>query len=146
MTLHPFTVHFPLALLLVSSLFTLLALRQPGSAWGSSAYHCLLVGWLSGVLAVLTGLLDAVRQVVGPDAPYGVEVVRLVNAHAFISIAALGLYGTALLRRRRRPDLLTDPAARRSYLWLHGLGAALLLIGGWLGGRLVYVFGLGVSG
>lgn len=143
--LHPFTVHFPLALLLVSSLFTLLAVRRVGEAWESSAYHCLLVGWLTGIVALLTGLLDAARQVAGPDAPRGGEVVGWVNAHAFVSMAALAIYGQALLRRRRRPDLLADPEARRGYLWLHGVGTALLLVGGWLGGRLVYAFGLGVA-
>ncbi|RRR69171.1 MAG: DUF2231 domain-containing protein [Candidatus Viridilinea halotolerans] len=145
-TLHPFAIHFPLALLLTSTLFTLLALRPEGAAWAKSSYHCLLVGWLSGVLAMITGVADATRQVAGPDTLYGHEVVRLVNAHAFASLAAMGCYGVAFLRLRRCPDLLGDPAMRRGYIGLHALGAALLLLGGWLGGRLVYGWGLGVGG
>jgi uncharacterized membrane protein len=142
--LHPLTVHFPLALLLVSSLFTLLALRRANGAWATSAYHCLLVGWLTGIVALLTGVIDAARQVAGPDAPRG-EVIGWVNAHALANLGALAVYGQALLRLRRNSDLLADPEARRSYLWLHGVGAVLLLVGGWLGGRLVYGFGLGVA-
>ena len=53
--LHPFTVHFPIALLLASTLFTLIALRRAGG-WEQSGYHCLIVGWLAGVVALLTGL------------------------------------------------------------------------------------------
>ncbi len=141
--LHPFTVHFPIALLLVSGLFSLLALRR-GGAWGASAYHCLLVGWLAAVAALLSGTFDAVRQLVGPDAPRDNTLIGWVNAHAFANLAATVVYGQALLRRRRRPDILDDPAARRGYLRLHAAGAALLLLGGWLGGELVYAFGLGV--
>ncbi|NCC37380.1 MAG: DUF2231 domain-containing protein [Chloroflexia bacterium] len=142
--LHPITVHFPIALLLVSTLFTLFALRQIRGAWETSAYHCLLVGWFAGLVAVLTGIFDAARHLTGPDAAYTNELIGRVNAHAFTSIAALLVYGLALLRRRRRPDLLEDAEARRSYLRLHVLGAVLLMVGGWLGGYLVYVAGLGV--
>lgn len=143
--LHPITVHFPLALLLVSGLFTVIALRRGDARWETSAYHCLIVGWLAGVVALLTGTVDAVRQLVGPDAPRDNELVGWVNAHAIANLGAMGVYGQALLRRRRRADLLDDPDARRRYLWLHAVGAALLLAGGWIGGHLVYVLGLGVQ-
>lgn len=143
-TLHPVTVHFPIALLLVSSFFTVLALRRPAGGWELSAYHCLLVGWLAGGIAVLTGTWDAVRQLTGPDAIRDNMLITWVNLHAFSNIAALAVYGQALLQRRRRPDLLNDQERRKGYLRLHVIGAALLLIGGWLGGYLVYQLGLGV--
>jgi uncharacterized membrane protein len=142
--LHPFTVHFPIALLLASGLFTLLAVRR-GGAWDTSAYHCLIVGWVGGALALLTGLLDAGRQLVGPDAVRDNAVIGWVNAHAFVNLAAVVIYGQALLRRRRAPAILADAEARRGYLWLHAAGAALLLVGGWLGGHLVYGLGLGIG-
>lgn len=142
--LHPFTVHFPLALLLVSGVFTLLALRR-GGAWDTSAYHCLLVGWMAGVIALLTGAVDALRQLVGPEAPRDNTLVGWVNAHAIANLAAIAVYGQALLRRRRHPTLLEDPEARRGYLRLHALGAALLLAGGWMGGHLVYTLGMGLQ-
>jgi uncharacterized membrane protein len=143
--LHPISVHFPLALLLVSGLFTLLALRGGDARWETSAYHCLIIGWLTGGVALLTGTVDALRQLVGPEAPRDNELIGWVNAHAFTNLAALVVYGQALLRRRRRPDLLADPAARRGYLWLHAAGAALLVGGGWIGGHLVYGLALGVQ-
>lgn len=141
--LHPFTVHFPIALLLASGLFTVLALRSGARSWEVSAYHCLLVGWIAGIVAVLSGIVDAGRQLIGPDAPR--HTLGWVNAHAFANIGALVVYGQALLRRRRQPTILDDAAARRGYLRLHMIGALLLLVGGWLGGQLVYRFGLGVN-
>ncbi len=143
--LHPLSVHFPLALLLASSLCTLLALRWPETAWASSAYHCLLLGWFAGLPALLSGLIDAAQQLSGPTAWRDGAVIAAVNQHAFSSLAAMLVYGRALLLHRRQPELLADPAARRSYLGLHGLGAALLMLAGWLGGQLVYELGLGVQ-
>ncbi len=142
--IHPVTVHFPIALLLVSSLFTLLALRRPAGGWETSAYHCLLVGWLAGVVAVLSGTWDAVRQLTGPDAIRDNTLITWVNIHAFSNLASLAVYGQALLQRRRNPALLADPTARAGYLRLHLIGAVLLLGGGWIGGYLVYQLGLGV--
>lgn len=127
----------------MSGLFTVIALRRGEPAWETSAYHCLLVGWLAGVVAVLSGAFDAARQLIGPEAPRA--LVGWVNAHALVNLAALIVYGQALLQRRRRPDLLADATARRGYLWLHAIGALLLVVGGWLGGQLVYRFGLGVN-
>lgn len=143
--LHPFTVHFPLALLLASGLFSVLALRRGEPGWATSAYHCLLIGWLAGFVAVLSGVLDAMRQLIGPEAPRDTNLIGWVNAHAFTNLAALVVYGQALLRRRRQPAILDDPVARRGYLWLHAIGALLLLMGGWLGGQLVYRFGMGLA-
>ncbi len=127
----------------MSGLFTVIALRRGEPAWETSAYHCLLVGWLAGVVAVLSGAFDAARQLIGPEAPRA--LVGWVNAHALVNLAALIVYGQALLQRRRRPDLLADATARRGYLRLHAIGALLLVVGGWLGGQLVYRFGLGVN-
>lgn len=143
--LHPATVHFPIALLLASGLFTLIYLRNGAQAWETSAYHCLLVGWLGGFLAALSGSIDALGQLTGPDAPRDNALIGWVNAHAFINFGALVFYGQALLRRRRRADLLADAAARRGYLLLHLAGAILLIGGGWLGGHLVYGLGLGLA-
>jgi uncharacterized membrane protein len=143
--LHPFTVHFPIALLLVSGLFTLLAVRRHAGEWERSAYHCLLVGWLASVAATLTGLADIARQLGGADGQRIGELIGWVNAHAFVNLAAVVVYGQALLQHRRNPAILSDAAGRRGYLRLHLIGAALLVVGGWLGGHLVYVLRIGVA-
>jgi uncharacterized membrane protein len=142
--LHPFTVHFPIALLLVSGLFTLLAVRRGEGSWDSSAYHCLLVGWLAAVVATLTGLVDIARHLAGADGARVGGLIGWVNAHAFVNLAAVVVYGQALLQRRRRPAILADAAARAGYLRLHVLGALLLIAGGWLGGHLVYGLRIGL--
>jgi uncharacterized membrane protein len=49
-----------------------------------------------------------------------------------------------LLLRRRHPDILDLPRQRSGYLRLLLIGALLVLLDGWLGGLLVYSFGLGI--
>ncbi len=145
MTLHPATVHFPIALLLVNLLLTLLYLRCGERSLETSAYHCLLIGWCGALLAVLTGGVDAWRQVYGADTPRDPALLNRVNIHALLGIAIVWVYGMALLRRRRTPQILDDPQRRMGYLCLLIIGALLVMGGGWLGGQLVYRFGLGVQ-
>lgn len=145
--LHPFTVHVPLALLLAHALFTLLYLWRRTPSLETSAYHCLIVGWFGAVLATLTGSLDAWQQIYSGSAGATTDLALLnrVNAHAASGLAIVIVYGNLLLRRRRLPTLLDDPVQRRGYLRLLAVGVLLLLLGGWLGGQLVYRFGLGVQ-
>jgi uncharacterized membrane protein len=143
--LHPFTVHFPIALLLANGLLTLLYLRRGDQALETSAYHCLVLGWLGALLATFTGAIDALRRLTGPDAPRDNLLLTWVNAHAAVGIMLVIVYGYALQHRRRHPTILADPHKRRGYLRLLLLGAILVILDGWLGGYLVYTLRLGVG-
>src|SRR5215211_3405360 len=52
---HPLTVHLPIGLLLGNALLTLLYLRRGDRALETSAFHCLWLGWLAGLLALASG-------------------------------------------------------------------------------------------
>lgn len=144
-SLHPASVHFPIALLLANGLFTLLYLRRKELAFETSAYHCLVLGWFGAVVATLTGLWDAWRQVYGPEVARAPVLLNWVNAHAVIGVALVVVYGQALLRRRRQADILDDPHRRQGYLWRLVIGAILVLLNGWIGGQLVYNLRLGIE-
>jgi uncharacterized membrane protein len=143
--IHPFTVHFPIALLLANGLLTALYLRQCERSLETSAYHCLALGWLGACVAVVSGLIDAARQIVGPEAPRDNMLIGWVNAHAIVGIAAVVVYGQALRRRRRHPAILDDKLERKAYLRLLVIGAVLIVVNGWMGGYLVYALRLGVG-
>ena len=140
---HALTVHLPIGLLLGNALLTALYLRCRDPALETSAYHCLWLGWLGAALAAATGTFDAARQLFDPANPRG-DALGWINAHALIGIGILVIYWQAWQLRHRRPAILADPAARRGYLVRLSLGLALLVLDGWLGGRLVYVLRLGV--
>ena len=46
--------------------------------------------------------------------------------------------------RRRNPAILLHAETRQGYLIRLGMGCILLLISGWIGGHMVYAFGVGV--
>ncbi len=141
--LHPATVHIPIGLLLASSLFTVIALRTGHIQWDQSAFHCLIVGLIGALIAIVSGLIDAARQLTGPGIAPDDPVILWTNGHAATTLAATLCYGRAWLIRRRQPDVLRQPDQRRSYLGWHLAGMVLLIVGGWLGGRLVFGFDLG---
>ncbi|HAJ38758.1 MAG TPA: hypothetical protein DCL15_24085 [Chloroflexi bacterium] len=154
--LHPATVHFPIALLLLGSLLTCVhLLRRPRLDLKPTIWLLLGLGWGSGAIAVLTGLLAQAN--LPPDAPYR----TVLNFHIGAGLAVLLVYGFLLYRgwlyrsaraqkaRQTRgvatTDLLDDPGAR---VWIAGivlLGALLLVATGWYGGQLVYAFGVNVQ-
>jgi uncharacterized membrane protein len=138
--LHPLTVHFPIALLLAGGLLSWLYLRSGHEAYETSAFHCLSLGWLGASLALLTGALDALRQLPLDDA------LLWLNLHALSGLALTLLFGQALLERRRDPTILKQASPRRrAYLTRIALGCLLVVVSGWLGGYLVYGLGLGIE-
>ncbi len=145
-TLHPATNHFPIALLLVGSLAGLLYLWwQKRPEFRMLTWWLLILGWISAAVATLTGLLA--QGNLPPQAPYSATL----NWHITSTLALLVVYGAIFYRlwlyRNRRhaadpADLLDLPSAR---IWLTALlltGIALVFVGGWLGGELVYTWGV----
>ncbi len=154
--LHPATVHFPIAFLLLASALTLLHLfRRPALNLKPTIWMLLVLGWIGGGVAVLTGLLA--QAYLPPQAPYR----AVLNFHIWSGLATLVLYGFWLYRgwtyrsaraRRQRmrsgvstEDLLDDAAARWWLALLAIAGALLIAATGWFGGRLVYEFGVNVG-
>jgi uncharacterized membrane protein len=142
--LHPLTVHLPIGLLLGNALLTALYLRRGERALEASAYHCLWLGWLTALLTITTGTIDAVRQLFDPLHPRD-DALGWINAHAIVGAAILVVYWQAWQLRRRQPDAIDNPRTRRGYLARLAIGAVLIVIDGWLGGHLVYTLRLGIA-
>ena len=155
--LHPATIHFPIALLLLGSVLAIYYLWRPGMVqvrW--TAWLLLALGWIGGVAAVITGLFA--QGNLPPDAPYR----DVLNWHIAVGLGQLVVYGFVLYqgwlyrsaRRQRqrsaRGDVsvdLFDSASSR--LWVTAallLGMLLVAATGWNGGVLVYEWGVNVRG
>jgi uncharacterized membrane protein len=147
-TLHPAVVHFPIALLLLGSAAGLLYLAGVRRAdLLSLTWWPLRLGWLGGAAAVLTGLLA--QSGLPPQAPY----TDVLNWHIGTSWALLLVYAAVLYRQwlyanKRRaadPADLLDLARARGWLIAALVaGSGLVVVGGWLGGELVYTWGVNV--
>jgi uncharacterized membrane protein len=132
--LHPALVHFPIALLLSASLADLAWLAGFTTDTHVAAVM-MAAGLAGGLLAMVAGMVDFVRldETVVPHA---------ISHMSVVGVAWLG-YAVALYLRREAlggGTMLGSPTIVMSVA-----SALLLAVGGWLGGRLVYSFGAGVS-
>jgi uncharacterized membrane protein len=135
---HPRAVHFPIALSLVGVLFIVLGLLRQRQQWIGYGQLTLLLGWFGVMLAVVTGLID---QSSAPDTP---EVQNTVSLHITAGIALLVAVGLALYWPLRNKQLWSQGAARWGYVALLIVIVALVAVEGYLGGKLVYTYGVGV--
>lgn len=135
-SVHPLVVHFPIALLLTAIALELLAglthrpwLRRVGR-WN------LCLGTVGAAIAVLTGLQAE------ESAKHSFEIWQVMQLHERLGISTLilGLMGSGV-------HLATRNRVTRGSLLIVWLIMACLVVtiswGAFLGGRLVYEFGVG---
>lgn len=153
--LHAASVHFPMALLCVASVAGLLYLFwQPKKELRILSWWSMGIGWLSGVVAVASGLLA--QSGLPPQAPYR----AVLNWHIGTGLAVLVIYGLLLYQqwlhrpraKRQRNHQAEDAMAfldNSTTRWwvtvLLVLGLLCVLASGWNGGTLVYDWGVNVQ-
>ncbi len=136
---HPRLVHFPIALALVGAVFAASGLLGRRERWWGYGQISLLLAGLGTLAAGSTGLMDQAR------APQDPPVVALINTHITAGIGLGVAIGLALYWPLRDKRLLSGSRGRWGYLALLALIVALVAVEGWLGGRLVYDFAVGVK-
>lgn len=132
--LHPALVHFPLALWFTAVFWDVIGWWRPDPLWWQMAYWCLALGLAISVLVLTTGLIDYLAL---PAEQPGIDTA---TAHMMAMFSATTAFGASWMLRA------LNGAAGVPSAWalLLGLfGAALLAVGGWLGGTLVYRHGIG---
>jgi uncharacterized membrane protein len=132
--LHPAVVHFPIALLLSASAADLAWVA--GLTGDVHIAAVLMAGGLAmGLVAMGAGLLDFTK----------LDPAVVPHAVRHMSVVGTAWTGYAIALYLRR-DVLSDGVTLGSATVAISLLSALFLsVGGWLGGRLVYTFGAGVS-
>lgn len=151
LNLHPATVHFPIAFLLLASGAGLLYLYwRPHEVLRTLTWWPMLLGWLGTLVAILSGLLA--QSPLPPQAPYR----TILNWHISTGLALWVTYGYLLYQRwiygKARPrqksvrpaDPLLAPAARGWLTLFLLLGIIFVISSGYNGGILVYKWGVNV--
>jgi uncharacterized membrane protein len=135
---HPALVHFPIALLIVGSLWEAAGhLRGPGAAVRGGG-TLVVLGTLGLLPAVVSGYVavDAV--------PLAQAAERTLDLHEVCGWSVAALY-TGLLFGKAFNRGAVPESWRRPYAALLVLGAALVVCSAVLGGELVYVHATGVT-
>lgn len=134
--LHPALVHFPIACWSLASAADGIGLFWSIAQLPLFAALLLLVGCASGLVAAGAGFQQLLKL------PAEHPALSDVNLHMGMALSSWCLYAGSLFLRVENEALV---APGMLALLLSGLGLIVLLATGWLGGKLVYVHGVGTA-
>ncbi|HWS99344.1 MAG TPA: DUF2231 domain-containing protein [Pyrinomonadaceae bacterium] len=135
--IHPMLIPFPIALWVFSLVADLLYLWRGNGHWPLIAFYALLAGCLGAIAAAVFGIIDwlAIKDR---------EVKKVANWHARLNVLALLLFAASwYLRTDRGSDMVNDSLTIP--IALSVVGVIVVTISGWLGGELVFKYGVAVN-
>ena len=135
--IHPMLVTFPIGLWVFSLVADFIYAFGTGNAvWKAVAFYAMIGGLIGALAAAIPGLIDLLSL---PEAIKGTAI-----KHMAINLTVVALVAISIWLRASAAELA---GARGLGLpeWLLLIGIGLLLISGWLGGKMVYEAGVGVS-
>jgi uncharacterized membrane protein len=133
--LHPVLAHFPIGLWLAAVLWDLLGWWQASDPlWWQLSYWCLALGLAAALPTAVTGVLEFFAI------PPGEPAIDAATAHMMAMVGATAIFGASWVLRAKTGAAGTPTAWALSLAFV---GAAVLVVGGWLGGTLVYRHGIG---
>jgi uncharacterized membrane protein len=126
--IHPMLVAIPIGLWIFSLVCDLVHLSGAvGQNWNVVAMYTLAGGIAGALLAAVPGFIDML-SLSGP-------IKRTALVHMSINLTVVALYAVNFWLRLGGATLV----------WLSVLGLGLLVISGWLGGKMVFEHGVGVG-
>ena len=131
--IHPMLVPIPIGLWVFSLVCDLVhAGGSANPAWTTVALYTMGGGIVGALLAAIFGFVDLLSL---PPGPRGTAI-----RHMSLNLLIVVLYLVNLWARLGRAD---EPGG---LVWLSLVAILLLLVSGWLGGKMVYEAGVGVDG
>jgi len=135
--LHPLLVHFPLAILALGFLLDLVALLFKEEELHQAGWWSQLAGTVGLAAAVISGLIAK------GSVKFATPAATAIESHEQIALIVAAVF-TILLLWRMANQTRVPNRLRMLFLALLGLGVALMWVGAFYGGELVYRFGVGV--
>lgn len=132
--IHPMLVHFPLAtwfLATIADIASLFTNEQTG--WVAGVL--LVIGTITALPAMMTGLLELGK--IDQQSP----AMKVANQHMILIMIGWSLYAVSLFLRLDGTQLAQPGLAAIAFSIL---GLIFLCSAGWIGGKLVYEYGVGI--
>src|SRR4051812_36083589 len=131
--IHPMLVGIPIGLWLFSIVCDFVSLSANADpAWSTVAFYTMVGGIVGALLAAIPGLIDLLSLPAGPRR-------KTALTHMGINLTVVAIYVFNTFVRLTNPDNL------QLAVWLSVVAVALLVVSGWLGGKMVYEYGIGVD-
>ena len=130
--IHPMLVALPIGLWIFALVCDVVRAAGGAANWGSVAMYCVAAGIVGALLAAVPGLIDYLSI----DES---EMKRIATLHLAVNLGAVVIFAINLWLRFRLPVESNVPLA------LSVIGVLAIGLGGWLGGEMVYVKGMGVE-
>jgi len=132
--IHPMLVTIPIGLWIFSLVCDFIALRSgnPGT-WATASFYAMVGGILGALAAALPGLVDLLSLRRTPVLPTAVK-------HMALNLTIVVLY--VINAWMRHGDITVAPSGAPLVLSL--IAIAMLLVSGWLGGKMVFEAGVAV--
>jgi uncharacterized membrane protein len=130
--IHPMLVPLPIGLWIFSLVCDLFhAGGSTNPTWTTVALYTMGGGIAGALLAAVPGLIDLLSLPPGPR--------RTALTHMAINLTVVVLYVINFWMR------LGSPERPGNLIWLSVIAIGLLVVSGWLGGKMVYVHGIAVD-
>ena len=131
--IHPMLVPIAIGCWLFSFAADLLCFFTGATTpWSMLAYYTMIGGILGALAAAIPGLVDFISL------PSG-YTKRVAATHMGINLTIVALYAVNVFMRRANPESLSVP------MLMSLVAILMLLVSGWLGGKMVYEAGVGVN-
>jgi uncharacterized membrane protein len=130
--IHPILVAFPLGLWGFALICDIVRASGGGATWSTVALYSIASGIVGALLAAIPGFIDYLSI---DEA----EMKRIATTHLLLGLGAAVIFAVNFWLRFRVPENSKLP------LLLSILGVVVIGFGGWLGGEMVYVKGMGVK-
>lgn len=135
---HPLLVTVPIGAFVATLAFDVASRVVEGRAYGRPAVWLSAIGIVTGLFASIFGLLDY-RRLTGGTPAHKVATTHMLSMGAVLLCFVVGFFF-----RRADPEQYLDGTPIPA-LVLSAIGVVVLVVGGWLGGRLAYGFGVRVA-
>lgn len=130
---HPMLIVFPIGLLAMSVVFDVITLVTSIPKFSEAGFYMMISGVFSGMFAAIFGLIDFLAI------PRNTRAKEVGAYHGIANVSVVLLFALSFILRWKNPGQPPVTALMLSFA-----GAALTMIGGWLGAELVERHGIGV--
>lgn len=134
--IHPMLVTFPIGLWVFSLVCDLVGLSVAApDVWFTVALYTMVGGLIGALAAAVPGFIDLLYYKGGHP-----PLKKIALTHMAINLSVVVLYAVNIGLRVNGPSSMEAPVI------LSAIGVSAIAVSGWLGGKMVHVYGVGVEG